>query len=256
MNLEEAISHAIAALKAGEAGKYGYDYYAYEAACYAVRGMSAPKGRPDILAQDFVPVFEEAGWALSQRGILRPGVKHWQAQDVDGGGYSFTLSGRDALADLDETAVLLYSSGSLTQTFHEFSSRFGESFVQRASEAVKCRDCSVWLASCVMSGAAAEAVLLSIASNKIGDKEKALQVYRKANGRREILNLVTGRSPKHIKETLKDFTGIISVWRDEAGHGAATRIGAANADEALRQLLHMCQWTEKEWEALTSRSEH
>lgn len=252
MNLEEAIAHAIAALKNGAAGKYGYDYYAYEAACYAVQGQPAPMGRNDRLAQEHVPIFEEAGWSLAQRGILRPGVRRWQAQGVEGGGYSFTSAGRDALTELDETAVLLYSSGSLVETFHKFSERFGGSFDQRASEAVKCRDSSAWLASCVMSGAAAEAVLLAIASQKTGDHEKVLETYRKANGRRDVLNLITGQSPRHIKDTLRDFTGIISTWRDAAGHGAPTQIGAANADEALRQLLHMCQWADKEWVALTS----
>jgi len=29
-------------------------------------------------------------------------------------------------------------------------------------------------------------------------------------------------------------------------------IGTANVDEALRQLLHMCQWVDREWENLTA----
>ena len=41
------------------------------------------------------------------------------------------------------------------------------------------------------------------------------------------------------------FTEIIAValwW----AHGRATALGTANADEALRQLLHMCQWVDRE----------
>jgi hypothetical protein len=53
------------------------------------------------------------------------------------------------------------------------------------------------------------------------------------------------------RDTLTTFTKIISLWRDEAAHGRATPFSTANADEALRQLLHMSQWVNREWDNLT-----
>jgi hypothetical protein len=52
------------------------------------------------------------------------------------------------------------------------------------------------------------------------------------------------------RDTLTTFAGIISMWRDEAAHGAASPLSTANADEGLRQLLHMCQWVHREWDEL------
>jgi hypothetical protein len=67
-----------------------------------------------------------------------------------------------------------------------------------------------------------------------------------------VLNLIVGQVPQHRRDTLKIFSNIISMWRDEAAHGQVTLLGTANADEALRQLLHMCQWVEGEWVTLTT----
>lgn len=76
-------------------------------------------------------------------------------------------------------------------------------------------------------------------------------MYRRAGGRSKVLNLITGAAKPHIKTQLDAFTGIMATWRDDAGHGTASVISSANADEALRQLLHMCQWVSKEWAVLT-----
>jgi hypothetical protein len=64
--------------------------------------------------------------------------------------------------------------------------------------------------------------------------------------------MIVGQTDKVRRETLSTFAGIISLWRDEAAHGKAPLIGTANADEALRQLLHMSQWVDHEWEELTA----
>jgi hypothetical protein len=102
-----------------------------------------------------------------------------------------------------------------------------------------------------MSGAAAEAVLLEIAITKTGDREQVLRADRGSGGRSKILNMIAGGANAYLKRTLTDFSGIIGSWRDEAGHGAEVNISEANAIEALRQLLHLCQWVQKEWDNLT-----
>ena len=252
MEVDEAIGLAIQALKDGRAGMYGYDYYGRAVATRVAEQRTRNGQEQASLTAEYTPLFEEAGWLLSLRGVLRPGVKAMGGQAADPGGYSLTSAGQQRLDELDETGALVYQSSPLIDTFRGYADRYGDGFVQRAVEAVRCRDAGVWLASCVMSGAAAEAVLLAIAIAKSGSEDAALARYRAANGRRETLNFITGQATQYRKDTLRDFTGIISVWRDEAGHGASTSISTANADEALRQLLHMCQWTAREWEALTA----
>ncbi|MBF9051880.1 hypothetical protein GTA62_17600 [Roseobacter sp. HKCCD9010] len=250
MEIDEAIGLAVRALKESRSARYGYDYYGRAVAEYAAEQETRHGQEQANLTAEYTPLFEEAGWVLCLRGVLRPGVRSMHAQAAEPGGYSMTSAAGARLQAIDDANVLVYQSGSLLDTFSGFAERFGEAFVQRAAEAVRCRDAGVWLASCVMSGAAAEAVLLAIAIAKTGDEEAVLSMYRRANGRRDVLNTIAGQAPQHRKDALQAFTGIIAVWRDEAAHGAATEITTANADEALRQLLHMCQWTMREWDAL------
>jgi len=102
-----------------------------------------------------------------------------------------------------------------------------------------------------MTGAAAESVLLALAIAKTGDEAAILKAYGRAGGRQQVLNLIVGQASGPRREILKTFSGIISMWRDEAAHGRSTPLGTANADEGLRQLLHMCQWVDREWDELT-----
>ena len=102
-----------------------------------------------------------------------------------------------------------------------------------------------------MTGAAAESVPIALAIAKVGDEEQVLTTYKRAGGRQRVLNLLVAQANAARRDTLTTFTGIISMWRDEAAHGRATPLGTANADEGLRQLLHMCQWVEREWVELT-----
>jgi hypothetical protein len=103
-----------------------------------------------------------------------------------------------------------------------------------------------------MTGAAAESVLLALAIAKIGDEDKVLAIYRQTGGRQKVLNLVVVQATAFRRDSLTTFTKIISMWRDEAAHGKSSPLGTANADEGLRQLLHMCQWVDREWSELIS----
>jgi hypothetical protein len=103
-----------------------------------------------------------------------------------------------------------------------------------------------------MVGAAAESVLLAIAIEKENDEDAVLRTYRSARGRQAVLNMIVGRATAPMRNTLTTFAGIVSLWRDDAAHGQASPIDTSNADEALRQLLHMCQWVDREWDNLTA----
>jgi hypothetical protein len=253
MELDEAIAILIELLRDGRAGQYGYDLYArngVEAA--AIRMHRQDHQERERMAIVLTPIFFDAAWELCRRGIVRPGVRRTNDQAVPEGGYSLTSAGRAAIAEMDATGILLTQPGSLAATLAAYRDRFGEGFHQRALEAIKCRNAEAWLGCCAMVGAAAESVLLAIAIAKVGNEDEVLAVYRQARGRQKVLNLIVGQANPQRRDTLTTFSAIISLWRDDAAHGQASPLGTANADEALRQLLHMCQWVDREWDQLTA----
>jgi hypothetical protein len=106
---------------------------------------------------------------------------------------------------LDSSDILLAQPGSLAEAFKAYQTEFGDGFVQRALEAIRCRNAEAWLACCVMVGAAAESILLAIAIAKEGDEEKVLRAYGGASGRRRVLDMIVGQASKHIKDRLETF---------------------------------------------------
>lgn len=252
MDLDEAIAILLDLLRNGRAQNYGYDLYARTGAEVAARQRHPHEHYLDGPVRELSPIFYEAAWELCRRGIVRPGVRRSGEQAVDEGGYSLTVAGRAALANLDAATILIAQPGSLAATFNGYQQLFGDGFHQRAMEAIRCRNAEAWLACCAMVGAAAESVLLAIAISKEGDEERVLRVYRGNRGRQAVLNMIVGQADAHRRNTLTTFAGIVSLWRDDAAHGRASPIDTSNADEALRQLLHMCQWVAREWDGLTA----
>jgi hypothetical protein len=253
MDLDVAIALTVAALRSGKAAHYGYDLFVRDVVAEAARKQAGQDQQLfHQLMNQWSPLFFDAGWELCRRGVVRPGVKKSGDQAVDDGGYSITQTGQALLGALDDSDLLLLQPGSLAATFSGFQARFGSGFNQRAQEAVRCRNAEAWLACCSMAGAAAEAVLLAAAIAKTGDEQDVLDRYGSAGGRSKVVNVLVGQASQPVQNTLKAFTGIIAIFRDEAAHGKASELSNANADEALRQLLHMCQWVNKEWQALTA----
>lgn len=249
----EALGLSIEALKDGSASGYGYDFYPAALAHNLAQTNAEPDENPDRIAEKhYSPVFFDAAWVLCQRGVIRPGVRDSGGQSTSAGGYSLTSTGKRKLKTLDSTGVLIMNSDPLSQAFAEFESRFGGSFTQRAIEAIKCRDMGSDLACCAMAGAAAEAVLIATAVEKTREENAVLTMYQAPKGLRNVQNLVTGGATKQLQEGLSGYTGIISMWRDEAAHGKATLVNSANSDEALRQLLRFCQFVEGNWDELTA----
>jgi hypothetical protein len=252
MELDEAIAHTIDILHADRAKQYGYDLYPPQVArAFVERQKSIRDAEREGKVRQVTPIFMDAAWELCRRGLVRPGVRTIDEQAVKETGYSLTEAGRAALPKIDAANILVMQPGSLAATFANYKQRFGDGFIQRSTEAIRCRDAEAWLACCAMAGAAAESILLALAIAKKGDEQLVLHAYGQRSGRQKVLNMVTGPLDVNHRNTLTTFTGIISLWRDEAAHGRATPLTTANADEALRQLLHMSQWVDKEWADLT-----
>jgi hypothetical protein len=142
--------------------------------------------------------------------------------------------------------------GTLSRALAAFRTQFGDAFEQRSQEALRCREADAWLATCAMCGAAAESILLALAVAKTSDEEAVFKEYRTATGRKKTIDGLVGKQPDNLQRPFRSLMGILSYWRDDAGHGMASPISAPEAEEALRQLLMLAQFAAKHWKELIS----
>jgi hypothetical protein len=200
-----------------------------------------------------VAVAIEAAWELVRRGILRPGGRLFPDGNAsDPGRFSLTTRGRQWLADADESHFILMQPGALAQAFKAFEKRFGEGFLQRSHEALRCREADAWLAGCAMCGAAAESILLALAIAKSGDEDATIKEYRTGSGRKKTIDALVGQKPSKVQSEFRSSMSILSYWRDDAAHGLASPISPAEAEEAVRQLLILSQLADRHWDELTA----
>ncbi|MGC2603170.1 MAG: hypothetical protein WA384_17725 [Rhodomicrobium sp.] len=254
--LDEAISSTLNTLSnyAGGGGRreYGYDLWAPAVARSWVISERVNERERDRAAREASGVFYEAAWELCRRGLLRPGVHTAQAQGIDdGGGYCLTAYGRQWLREADEGHFISMQPGALAAAFERYRARFGEGYHQRTQEAIMCRNVDVWLPACVMMGAAAESVLLAIATEK-GGREQTIRTYEGRDGRRLLLNLVLGQAPDRLARPFRAGMELLKYWRDTAGHGQVAPISFAEADQSLRELLSLSQFASDNWNELTA----
>lgn len=233
---------------------YGYDMWVPSVVTEWVEQSRGLRGHErEMAARQDSAIFLEAAWEICRRGIIRPGIRQTGEQAVAGGcGYSLTVFGREWLTDLDESQRVSMQPGRLASVLASFEGHFGPGFVQRSQEAIRCRNAEAWLASCAMIGAAAESILMAFAIARLGDEETALKIYRSNNGRRKLIEKVTGELSEPLKRPFTTITGLLAYWHDESSHGTTTAITATEAEQALRELLKLAQFTMDNWEQLTT----
>jgi hypothetical protein len=201
--------------------------------------------------------FYAPAWDLCRRGILRPGIRKYGAQATDAGnagnGYSITPFGRQWLREADRDTFVPTEPERFAQVLARFRERFGAGFQSRGQEAVRCYGAHAYLACCVMSGAAAESILLSTAIAKKGNEEEVLKAYRATGGRKKIEDLLLGQAQANIREEYRGLSSLLKYWRDEAGHGTASAINDNEAFYALALLLRLAVFMHDNWGALTNR---
>lgn len=248
---DEFISFALQELRSYRGGRYGdrdCDYYAPNFAYKWVQqtGSTEEKQEPVILA-----IAIETAWELVRRGLLRPGGRTYPDMNAaDPARFCVTAAGREWLASAEESHFVLMQAGALSKTLGAFQRRFGDGYQQRSQEALRCRSADAWLATCAMCGAAAESILLSIATAKTGNEMLVLREYKSANGRKKIIDMLVGQAPDHVQRPLRSCISILAYWRDDAAHGRSTSISASEAEEALRLLLIFAQFADERWDEL------
>ena len=205
-----------------------------------------PRGRELSL------VFFEAAWELCRRGILRPSVQSIGGQgSANGTGYSVTSLGRHWISE-GTPPELLIGPERISKLFEKLSEQLGPGFLQRATEAARCHAFGLYVACCAMCGAAAESVLLAVATAKSGNEAAVLAMYRAAHGRRRIIDNIVGQTRQTIADPFRNATGLLSYWRDDAAHGLASTISEIEAHEAVARLLRFARFATDNWHELTS----
>jgi hypothetical protein len=240
--------------KTGSYHNYGYDVYIPNLAkSYVTQEEGHPGPALDIEPRvgGLVPIFLAAAWELCRLGVWRPSVNSYEGQgNAQGFGYSITPAGQAWLDETDEQFVPTQPNA-FARLLEPFRTRFGAGFNQRAQEAVRCRWAGANLACCAMCGAAAESILLALAIAKTSDENRVRQMYRSANGRSQLHNVVFGQATGPRQRQSRSLSELLEYWRDEASHGQESDISQFEASEALARLLRFAHFANDHWEELT-----
>jgi hypothetical protein len=262
MTEQDALLIIVKWLRKGSTG--GYSNYGYDLYLPNVIKWHLISGTPQLQASSLeldqkwpplFPLFANAAWELCRRGILRPGVKDYDAQSTSqgsaGSGFSVTAFGRQWLSEDKEDDFIPTEPERFAQLLKPFVSRFGQGFHERAQQAVRCYGAHAYLACCAMCGAAAESILLAVAIAKKGNENDVLKTYATANGRIRLENMIIGGATDHVKREFKGLTELLKYWRDEASHGRPSNISDNEAYTSLAMLLRYAMFVNNEWDLLT-----
>jgi hypothetical protein len=217
------------------------------------RGETSASG-PDGTYDKYFPALHDSAWELCRIGVLRPGRSERMlvvgSSDLGEAGYSITQFGRIWLKDAATRPIV--DPSRLGQALAKFSSQFGPGYNQRAMEAVRTYRTGNYLAACVMSGAAAESILLALAVAKVGDEGKVLAEYKTSSGRGRIKARILQGVGAGLTKQFEAAAQVLHYWRDDAAHGTMTTSDEIEAHASLTQLLRLAQIASDHWTELTS----
>jgi hypothetical protein len=242
----------------GQYGRYGYGVYLSNLArVYLSNQGIHHHGELDAPVKKMMPMLYAAAWELCRRGILRPGVEDYLGQATQAGasgeGYSITPFGNTWLAEAQSDDFVPTEPERFGEMLANHRKRFGDSYQERAQEAVRCYGAHAYLSCCTMCGAASESILLATASAK-KDPAEVFALYKTASGRRQIENLVLGQAREDTRRECGGYLTLLKYWRDQSAHGGVSGVTDNEAFTSLSLLLRLALFVENNWEPLTGLS--
>ena len=224
----------------GAYGAYGYGVYLPALIRTHLAQQNIQHYDQEHRMTEMMPMLYAAAWDLCRRGILRPGIRTFNAQatadGASGNGYSITPFGAQWLAEADRDDFVPTEPERFAQMLAPYRDRFGPSFQERAQEAIRCYGAHAYLACCTMCGAAGEAILLATAIAK-ADETKVLSQYNASGGRRRVENIIVGKVREDLRNEYVGYTSLLKYWRDQAAHGKASGIKDNEAYTSLARML-------------------
>jgi hypothetical protein len=235
-------------------GNHNCDIWLPNVAYEFARSRGETPASPDGSYDKYFRPLHDSAWELCRIGVLRPGRAERMivvgSSDLAEAGYSITQFGRIWLADAATRPIV--DPSRLGQALGKFSSKFGRGYNQRAMEAVRTYRTNNYLAACVMSGAAAESILLALAIAKVGDEGQVLSDYKAGSGRRRIKVKILQGVGAGLVGQFEAAAQVLHYWRDDAAHGTVTASGEIEAHASLTQLLRLAQIASDYWAEFTS----
>lgn len=262
MNLEDAIRMITEYLREAQPNvplpTYGYDLYIPTAIAWDLqRRGTRLEGQAlhDARTRD-ESVLCDAAWELARRGVIRPGVRAFNAQATADGsaglGFSITPFGRGWVREAGHETFVPTEPGRFAQLLEPYEQRFGPGFYERAQEAIRCYGAHAYLGCCALAGASAESVILAAAVQKTHDEEQVLLAYQTGAGRGRIHARLTSNAPAGVKREFDTFLTLLKYWRDLAAHGRAVNIAENEAFTSLALLLRLAMFVNDNWAVLTA----
>ncbi len=262
LNQDDCVRIIVEYLSLGtpQVASYGYDLYLPKIMRSWISESAAELGIerdwPDRYLPEVSVQFYSAAWELCRRGILRPGIRQHGLQSTEdgsaGNGYSLTPFGKQWLSEKDKDALVPTEPGRFSEMISPFGKIYGPGFQERADEAIRCYSAGAYLACCILCGAAAESVLLSLAVRKTQDEAEVLKKYKAANGRKTLENMIIGEQRSAIKSDFEVCFSLLKYWRDEGAHGKQFRVGENEAYTSLALLLRCAQFAKNNYQTLTN----
>ena len=255
INEEDAFSFIVQCLREGNYSSYGYDLYLpIVMRKYLISVFEVNDRETDRYLEKISPSFYAAAWELCRKGILRPGIAAKGLQSTDNGsagnGYSVLPFGQEWLQKAEQYDYVPLEPGRIARILDSFGPKFGPGFRERAQEAIRCYRTPAYLACCVMCGAAAESIILSLAIAKTKDEDRILKDIEAKGGRTRIENLIIGQKSPNIQNEFRSYSSLLKYWRDIAGHGKKSNITDKEAFTAQDRLLRLALFANERWDDL------
>lgn len=194
-----------------------------------------------------------ASWELVRRGYLSPGmIPREGALRFPGDEFRITPLGAEWIEAGQDTAPLPTELARFARHLLAHAHGLRPSYAARAAEAVRAYAAGLHLSCCVMCGAAAESILLSLAIARVGDEERVLADYQKSGGTAKLLKALGLHSqPAPEQRQLESFYDLIRYWRDEAAHAGDRPVADEEAFGALALLLRLARYADTKRAQLT-----
>ncbi len=194
----------------------------------------------------------QAAWELVRHGVILPGMGQVDNHLLKLRGDEFTVTeyGERWLAATAQSDAIPSQPGRFSGFLDRHSHRFRPAYRARSQEALGCYNAALYLACCVMAGAAAEAVFLSLAIAKDGDEAKVLELYQSSRGASEIQKILVSGQSARARNEISLFGDLLKYWRDQAGHASEVPIDEEEAFVAMLLLLRLARFADNNWDEL------
>jgi hypothetical protein len=200
--------------------------------------------------------FVEVAWELVRRGIFTPSTTYSDRGLPRYVGDEFTLTayGMEWLRNYPDYNVTPTEYSRFAARLREHEPRFGNVFAIRSREALACYRAALYLACCVMCGAAAEAIALSVASAKTGNPDRVRAEYSSRNGTTRLFNIITGQASQDLRTEIQTYLGLLKHWRDPAAHADPQQYDEELGFLSMLLLFRFAHLVDNRWTVLTAKT--